>query len=70
MGATREELLNLADFWESRGDHAEAARLRRSARPKVKHCPECGGTVRLELSVNFLVCNSCAEMLYVNELVP
>lgn len=31
MGATREELLNLADFWESRGDLVEATRLRRSA---------------------------------------
>lgn len=31
MGATREEILNLADFWESRGDQAEADRLRRSA---------------------------------------
>ena len=31
MGATRKELLDLADFWESRGDSEEAARLRRSA---------------------------------------
>lgn len=31
MGATREEILNLAAFWESRGDLAEAARLRKSA---------------------------------------
>lgn len=31
MGATPEELRNLADFWEARGDHAEAARLRQSA---------------------------------------
>jgi hypothetical protein len=30
VSATPEELRNLADFWESRGDHAEAARLRRS----------------------------------------
>jgi len=31
MGAYREELLDLADFWESRGDPEEAARLRVSA---------------------------------------
>lgn len=31
MGATRQELLDLADFWESRGDPDEAERLRRSA---------------------------------------
>ena len=31
MSAKPYELLNLADFWESRGDHEEAARLRRSA---------------------------------------
>ena len=31
MGARPEEIRDLADFWESRGDHEEAARLRRSA---------------------------------------
>lgn len=31
MGATRKELLDLADFWEKRGDLAEANRLRVSA---------------------------------------
>jgi len=36
----------------------------------VTRCPHCKGKVRLELSVNFLVCKRCAEMLYVNELVP
>ena len=34
-----------------------------------KLCP-CGGSVRLELSINFLVCKSCSEMLFANELVP
>jgi hypothetical protein len=32
MGATRQEILDLADFWESRGDQAEADRLRQSAK--------------------------------------
>ena len=31
MGATRRELLDLADFWEARGDLQEANRLRISA---------------------------------------
>lgn len=32
-------------------------------------CPHCGGKVRLELDVNYMVCTRCCEMLYVNELV-
>lgn len=32
-------------------------------------CPHCGGEVRLELSVNYMVCTRCCEMLYVNELM-
>lgn len=31
MGATKQELLELADFWQERGDLAEAKRLRESA---------------------------------------
>jgi hypothetical protein len=31
MGATKQELLDLADFWQARGDMAEARRLRESA---------------------------------------
>lgn len=34
-----------------------------------KHCPHCGGNVRLELDINFLVCKVCCELLFVNELV-
>lgn len=34
-----------------------------------KHCPHCGGKVRLSLELNFLYCRDCCEMLYVNELV-
>jgi hypothetical protein len=40
MGATKKELLDLADFWESRGDKAEANRLRQSAADADAAWPE------------------------------
>lgn len=33
------------------------------------YCPDCGGRVRYELGLSFLVCSVCSELLYINELV-
>lgn len=36
---------------------------------KRNKCPQCGGDVRLELSINYFVCNRCCETLTAEDLV-
>jgi len=50
MGATRQEILDLADFWESRGDATEAARLRASVASIIEQ-PEVKRLIQLQEAV-------------------
>jgi hypothetical protein len=64
MNIDTRQLLNLPTNYSDKYEPYEEPE-----RIKVSCCPFCGSGVRLELSINYLVCKGCQEFLYANELV-